>query len=342
MKHQTEHQIALRCCSSSSLPKHHGFGLHSAVQVFRPWLLAFGVRPLAFGRWLLAFGVWPLAFGLWRLAFGRWRLAVGVWRLAFAPRLKHVALAILACYSRLPLFVLHGVGNEAQILLAGGQVCHATPREVLRLLAGKDHGLVAGLPVGGRGDAHGRALEADERALDLCEGAAGGGRVREDELDLLAGVHDEHAADRHGQPRRIEVVLVQHAKLGGEAAIGVCQDGKLDRGPRGGRDVRQPGPVARDVVAAQGHELAIQLEELGRERGGPAQLGGADGREVRGVREQDAPAVSKVLVETDAAKLRRCGEIRLRQRFSDLFLLRGFTAHVPWCLQCGPRLERCY
>ena len=65
-------------------------------------------------------------------------------------------------------------------------------------------------------------------------------------------------------------------------------------------------------------ELLLAAREL-------AELGGADRREVGGVREQDAPAVAEVLVERDLAGGRLGSEIRrgFFELQSHVGLLRG-------------------
>ena len=61
-------------------------------------------------------------------------------------------------------------------------------------------------------------------------------------------------------------------------------------------------PACLSVVSGrQAQQLDAALGELGLELGKGAQLGGAHGRVVGRVREEDAPAVAEVLVELDGA-----------------------------------------
>lgn len=55
------------------------------------------------------------------------------------------------------------------------------------------------------------------------------------------------------------------------------------------------------AVGAQTDQLNSTSSELGLKLGESAQLSGADGGEVIGVREKDGPAVANVVVEGDAA-----------------------------------------
>lgn len=59
--------------------------------------------------------------------------------------------------------------------------------------------------------------------------------------------------------------------------------------------------MAADGVGAQAQQLDAALGELGLEAGHLAQLGGADGGEVLGVREEDHPVIADVLVKVDGA-----------------------------------------
>lgn len=57
--------------------------------------------------------------------------------------------------------------------------------------------------------------------------------------------------------------------------------------------------MALNSVCAQADELDIPLGELGLKLGEGAELGGADGGVVLGVREEDDPVVADELVEVD-------------------------------------------
>ena len=81
--------------------------------------------------------------------------------------------------------------------------------------------------------------------------------------------------------------------------VGIGEDGKVDRGVLGLVDVLDPVAVRVERIDADGDRLHAALGELALERGGLAQLGGADRGEVRGVREQHDPGVAGPLVEAD-------------------------------------------
>ena len=66
-------------------------------------------------------------------------------------------------------------------------------------------------------------------------------------------------------------------------------------------DVLGPFAMAVDRIGAEADQLDVALVEIGLELGGGAELGGADGGEVLGVGEEDAPAVAQPFVEADLA-----------------------------------------
>ncbi len=65
------------------------------------------------------------------------------------------------------------------------------------------------------------------------------------------------------------------------------------------RDVGRPLAVGVDRVDADADGLDVALVPLGLEARHGAELGGADRREVLGVREEQAPAVAEPFVEAD-------------------------------------------
>jgi hypothetical protein len=74
------------------------------------------------------------------------------------------------------------------------------------------------------------------------------------------------------------------------------------------------------MVPHQPDHLDATLLEFGPHFGDPAELGGADGRKVRRVREENGPAVAYELVEVDVAhcrfslEIRRCGPISAKNK----------------------------
>jgi hypothetical protein len=79
----------------------------------------------------------------------------------------------------------------------------------------------------------------------------------------------------------------------------VANDGEAEPGARDLVDVLDPATVALNSVCTQADELGVPLGELGLKLGEGAELGGADGGVVLGVREEDDPVVANELVEVD-------------------------------------------
>lgn len=216
-----------------------------------------------------------------------------------------------------------GQRGEAQVRLDGAQVGEQLGG-LLALDGGVDNDVVAGDPVDGGGDAVLVArLERVDDAQDLGAVAARRGRVREDGADRLLGVDDEDGADGEGDALGVDVGRVLEVEPGvcqslpsswsmdrreglhvvevGHLALLVADDGEVDLRPRHLLDVLDPALVAADRVGRETEELDAALGELGLEAGELAELGGADGRVVLGVGEEDEPVVANVLVEVNGA-----------------------------------------
>ena len=191
--------------------------------------------------------------------------------------------------------------------------------------AGVDDDVVAGDPVDGRRDAVLVArLQRVDHAEHLGRVAARRGWVREDQADRLLGVDDEDGADGEGDALGVDVggVLVvepacitESARIstirqGGEflhivgirnLAVLVANYGESQLAAGDLIDVLDPSAVRLDGVGRQADQLDAALGELRLELGEGAELGGADGRVVLGMGEEDDPFVADELVEVDGA-----------------------------------------
>lgn len=99
----------------------------------------------------------------------------------------------------------------------------------------------------------------------------------------------------------LEEVQIQNLHVVGEGhlALLVANDGEGNLGAGNLIDVLDPALVAVDGVGGETDELDATLGELGLELSEGAELGGADGGVVLGVREEDDPVVANELVEVD-------------------------------------------
>lgn len=166
-----------------------------------------------------------------------------------------------------------------------------------------DDNIITGEPVDGGGDA---VLVSGLKSIDNTENlsgvTAGRGRVGHDETDLLVGVDDEDRADGQSETLGVNVggVLVVNHVIGiGDLALGVGNDGEGELGAGNLIDILDPELVGVGAVGAQTDQLDSTSSELGLELGKSAQLSGADGGEVIGVREKNGPAVANVVMEGD-------------------------------------------
>lgn len=145
-------------------------------------------------------------------------------------------------------------------------------------------------------------LESVNDTQNLSGVAASGGRVGQDQTDLLGGVNDEDGTDGQSQALLVNVggvLVVDHVVEVGDLALRVGDDGELEAGASDLIDVLDPAVVGLDVVGTQTDELDTTLGELGLELGESTELGGTDGSEVIGVGEEDGPLVTNEVVEVD-------------------------------------------
>ena len=162
-----------------------------------------------------------------------------------------------------------------------------------------------------------RELHRVEHAEDLVEIAARCHRVAQRQLDLLFGADDEDRA--HGLVGcgcaalgGSRLLGRQHVVKLGDLEVAVANDGIVDLRALGLLDVGKPTAMAVDRIDAQADELGVAFGELRLDLGHIAELGGADRREVLGMREQDRPAVADPLMEIDRSFCGLSGEVGCR------------------------------
>jgi hypothetical protein len=188
-----------------------------------------------------------------------------------------------------------------------------------------DH-IISGNPVDGGGDAVlVTGLQGVDHAEHLSGVAASGGGVGEDETDGLLGVNDEDGADGKRNALGVDiggVLVVQPAQLGQlwrsgnscgdegwnshvievrDLALLVANDREVQVAAGDLIDILDPSSMRLDGVGGQTDQLGVALGELGLQLGEGAQLGGADGRVVLRVGEEDNPVVANELMEVNGA-----------------------------------------
>lgn len=85
----------------------------------------------------------------------------------------------------------------------------------------------------------------------------------------------------------------------GDLALLVGNDGEVDLGAGDVLDIADPALVAAEGVGRETDELDAALGELRLEAGHLTELGGADGRVILGVGEEDDPVVANELMEVN-------------------------------------------
>jgi hypothetical protein len=165
--------------------------------------------------------------------------------------------------------------------------------------------VVAIAPVRGRRDlVLGRELHRVDDAQHFVEVTPGAHRVRDHQLDLLVGadhvdVPHRLVVDRGAPVARLAGLGRQHAVQLRHLQVGVRNHRVVGRMALRLFDVLRPAAVTLHRVHAQPDDLHVALLELGLDARHVAEFGGADGREVLRVREEDAPRITEPLVKPD-------------------------------------------
>jgi hypothetical protein len=122
---------------------------------------------------------------------------------------------------------LSGKAQVGQDLAEAGHFCG------IRIRYGWMHNhFIALLPASRRGDLGAtRQLQRVHDAQHLVKVTPRAGGIREGEADLVSGIQDEDAAHRQGHATGCTVggiLRIQHAVRGGNAAVGIGNNGELD------------------------------------------------------------------------------------------------------------------
>lgn len=128
--------------------------------------------------------------------------------------------------------------------------------------------------------------------------------VAENQADSLLGVDDENGANREGNALLVDigrVLVVQHVVQQRDLALLVAYYGELEVAAGDLVNVLDPLVVRLDGVGREADELCVAAREFWFELCEGAELGGADGGAVCGVREEDHPLVADEFVEVDGA-----------------------------------------
>src|SRR5581483_1646281 len=158
-------------------------------------------------------------------------------------------------------------------------------------------------------------LQRIDHAQDLVEVATCAHGIAELHFDFLVGANHEHGANRRVVVRSTSLRSVasssgQHAVKLGDFELWVADHWIVHLRSLRFFDVTLPPLVIADRVNADGQNFRVALRELGLELCHCAQLRGAYGCEVFGMREQDGPSVADPVMEMNGALGCFGGEIR--------------------------------
>ena len=152
----------------------------------------------------------------------------------------------------------------------------------------------AAIPVGRCGHAViSRELQRIQHPQYLVEIAARGSRVGDGQFYFFIWPDDKQRAHREILRR----IGVNHAVKIGYRAVGVGDDWEVDRRVLGFVDVFHPAFVFVERIHAHGEDFGVAAAKLLLELRRFAEFGGANGRVVGRMREQDAPAFTDEIIK---------------------------------------------
>lgn len=145
-------------------------------------------------------------------------------------------------------------------------------------------------------------LQGVDNSQDFSGVSTSGGRVRQDQSDLLRWVNDEDRSDGELDTLVVNVggiLEVNHVVLQGNLSFRVSNDWEGQLGAGDLINVLDPGLVGFGTVGRQTNQLDTSLGEFGFQLGESTQFSGADRSEVIRVREQHNPVFTNEFVEQD-------------------------------------------
>jgi len=166
-----------------------------------------------------------------------------------------------------------------------------------------DNDVFARFPVDGGGDLVFVAkLQGIYSAKNFIKVSANSSGIGNREADGLLGVDDEDGSDskRHALAINVgSILFVQHIELESDLTGWIGNDRICDFCISKTADILEPVHMGLEAVGGQSDDLDAALREILGPDGNFAQLSGANGCEIRGMREKEGPAVPDPFVELD-------------------------------------------
>lgn len=140
-------------------------------------------------------------------------------------------------------------------------------------------------------------LQRVDYAQQFAKIASTSGRIEHHHLDLFRRIENVDAAARQRHALTVDLHIVDHAELIGKLSrrIGNDLEGKRVE-LRVGLDVFDPAAMIGRRIARDGDHFHVALPKLVGKLSGLAQFGGADGRVVGRMREEDGPAEKRKII----------------------------------------------
>jgi len=152
---------------------------------------------------------------------------------------------------------------------------------------------------------------------NLIKVSSSRGRISKSQANDFLGINHEYSADRKGKTLCITVsriLLVKHIIEGGDFPVLVGNDGELHVGWSVSSaevvDIFDPLVVVFEAIGRNSNEFNIALSKVISAASDLAELSGADGCKVSGMREENRPRVADPFVELDGSNSSLCFKIR--------------------------------
>lgn len=152
---------------------------------------------------------------------------------------------------------------------------------------------------------------------NLIKVSSGRSRICKGQANDFLGINHEYSTDRKGKTLCITVsriLLIKHIIEGGNFPVLVGNDGELHVGWSVSRaevvDIFDPLAVVFEAIGRNSNEFNIALSKVTSAASDLAELSGADGCKVSGMREENRPRVTNPFVELDRSSSSLCFKIR--------------------------------
>lgn len=201
-----------------------------------------------------------------------------------------------------------------------------------------DNDIVTLVPVDWRGYAVFIAkLQRVYNTENLIKVSSGRSRISNGQANDFLGINHEYSTDRKGKTLCVTVgriLLIKHIIEGGDFPVLVGNDGELHVGWSVSStevvDIFDPLAVVSEAIGRNSNEFNIALSKVVGTTSDLAELSGADGCKVSGMREENCPRVAYPFVELDRSNSSLC--LKIGGNISE-----AKGRHIVWIIDKGRR-----